>query len=735
MANEKILNTRIINKHASLADWRETGKTGKGADFKLKEGEIALARIELTDNKPTSGENNNISTTPAYIVKVGTEGNNFDESAWAYAKAVDVFAWAKQANLPVECGDDTTAEGYVEGNVISAISFEDGKIKYTTATVATSEGFEDLTGRVAAIEGYLEISEDEDGNPVVGLVNRVAALESIISGEDNGDAFKALSDRGYGWNIMKALESIVGSGNYHAESGATLAGLMDKFAELIGSGESDDEESIEGWTNIGKLAYRLMELERNFDGDGSIELNDGSVASNLIDLLSYIVGENWDSEGPNLTRLQQSIDDIRGDIESPKSLAELEEAINALDVIVNGEATDGSNSLEARLTISCEGHTTVDDENNPLFKRHVIKQGGETVCTIDIPKDLVVQDGELITATAADKAIDDEVIVGDKYIKLVIANTENTAIYIAVKDLVDVYTAEANAAQVQLDISDTNEISATIVAGSIGTTELAADAVTTAKITDKNVTKAKLEQTVQDSLDLADSALQVDSLIGRISIGYRDSGNTNDNGAIGSDVWFNLDNNTDRVSGFTLEAAYDGALEITPKGDFDNNSNFAYATIDLTEEAKASLSNADSAVQRVVVYPTSSTGTDGESGGHAGFDLCTENAAGEESRHLVFDIKAADDGYININTNESTGESLIAELSLDTTAKTAIEQAQTALQSVTDNDVTPSADIVYPEGTTTVPSGIKVSDKGDGTTQNISIDDSITWIFDCGGAF
>ena len=46
------------------------------------------------------------------------------------------------------------------------------------------------------------------------------------------------------------------------------------------------------------------------------------------------------------------------------------------------------------------------------------------------------------------------------------------------------------------------------MAGSIGSTELAADAVVTAKIADGNVTKAKLASTVQTSLDLADTALQ-----------------------------------------------------------------------------------------------------------------------------------------------------------------------------------------------------------------------------------
>ncbi|MBR1559813.1 MAG: hypothetical protein IJ646_06200, partial [Clostridia bacterium] len=97
------------------------------------------------------------------------------------------------------------------------------------------------------------------------------------------------------------------------------------------------------------------------------------------------------------------------------------------------------------------------------------------------------------------------------YIVLTIANATNDKLYIKATDLVDVYRAQASAAQVQLTINPANnEISAAIVAGSIGTTELADGAVTTAKIVDGNVTLAKLATDVQTSLGKADTALQSD---------------------------------------------------------------------------------------------------------------------------------------------------------------------------------------------------------------------------------
>lgn len=102
--------------------------------------------------------------------------------------------------------------------------------------------------------------------------------------------------------------------------------------------------------------------------------------------------------------------------------------------------------------------------------------------TINIPKDLVVSGGSVVTVEDGQDSEGDSTSVADgTYIKLRIQN-QSAPLYINVADLIDDYTAQQNATQVQLAISATNEISATIVAGSIGTTELADDSVTAAKV-------------------------------------------------------------------------------------------------------------------------------------------------------------------------------------------------------------------------------------------------------------
>ena len=82
------------------------------------------------------------------------------------------------------------------------------------------------------------------------------------------------------------------------------------------------------------------------------------------------------------------------------------------------------------------------------LKTYVLKQGTTEIGKIDLPKELVVTGGEVIVAN-------DEtgLTSGEKYLKLTIAN-QDAPVYIAVKDLVDVYTEGAGIA-----ISDANVVS------------------------------------------------------------------------------------------------------------------------------------------------------------------------------------------------------------------------------------------------------------------------------------
>lgn len=224
-------------------------------------------------------------------------------------------------------------------------------------------------------------------------------------------------------------------------------------------------------TDIDNIQAKLTKLA----GDASV---DGSIAKMIADAIKVVTDDLGDVD--NLTTTNKTV-------------------VGAINEV-----------KESVSTAQSAGAVTIEPDSTGLI--YTVKQDNKVVGTINIPKDMVVQSGSV--------EVDPEGQPEGTYIKLVLANVDEP-LYINVGTLVDIYTAKANATQVQIVIdSNSREISASIVAGSIGTTELADDAVTTAKIADANVTKAKLSTALQDSIDKADASASqtaLDAVATRVS--------------------------------------------------------------------------------------------------------------------------------------------------------------------------------------------------------------------------
>ena len=128
---------------------------------------------------------------------------------------------------------------------------------------------------------------------------------------------------------------------------------------------------------------------------------------------------------------------------------------------LQGEIEDLTES--SKVTLSDSGSTT------DYAKIYTISQGNVEVGKINIPKDLVVESGSVVNNPTSE--------LTGTYIKLVIAN-QTEPIYINVADLCDAYTG-GSTSTVNVSISDTNEVTATIVSGSINKSLLSSDVQTT----------------------------------------------------------------------------------------------------------------------------------------------------------------------------------------------------------------------------------------------------------------
>lgn len=219
----------------------------------------------------------------------------------------------------------------------------------------------------------------------------------------------------------------------------------------VGTGESTCEifsgVRSASWNSTTKVLSIVNEAGENID------LNFSDVAS---------------AEGVN-SILETLRDDINSKLNAPASAP-----VAAGQVLRT--VSDGSNGFTtewATLPAAVDYSVTVSDASTTTgyLKSYTFTQGGNTIAVIDIPKDLVVTSGSVVAGTWSANVFTEDVSGEDQALKLVIAN-QSDPVYIDVARLADIYTAEQNAAQVQITIDNTNEISATIVAGSIGATEL-----------------------------------------------------------------------------------------------------------------------------------------------------------------------------------------------------------------------------------------------------------------------
>jgi hypothetical protein len=178
----------------------------------------------------------------------------------------------------------------------------------------------------------------------------------------------------------------------------------------------------------GQSSYTVLDI----DGlAGDIEEINGKIAT-----INGIIGGGID--GTTLTAAINDINDRLGSgFTSNHTVAD---ALEELEDV-----------LTEALTITLES-----SEDDPDYaKVYTLKQGGVSVGTINIPKDLVVKSGSLVHGTWSGNTFIEDEEGPDTALKLVLSN--NDAIYINTKDLIDIYTAgdgivvEDNEISVKLD--------------------------------------------------------------------------------------------------------------------------------------------------------------------------------------------------------------------------------------------------------------------------------------------
>ena len=228
---------------------------------------------------------------------------------------------------------------------------------------------------------------------------------------------------------------------------ADVTGLIDGQLKSARYVDGNTEKAIIGIWNSTTKKWSMIDIESSLLHAvlNAKQINVTDPSSGETKALDKVIFENETATATSLNDLNEKIKAIENAISTAKE-----------------DATNKANAAQA-AAISASDVTLVHEDGTLIYTLYQGTDDNKSeIGKINIPKDMVVESGSVITATNDDIKNDSTVVPGKKYIKLVVTNVEKP-LYIAVHDLYKDHTAAENATDVQVAISDDNVISATIV--------------------------------------------------------------------------------------------------------------------------------------------------------------------------------------------------------------------------------------------------------------------------------
>ena len=340
--------------------------------------------------------------------------------------------------------------------------------------------------------GYKTVLTSADGNNILFYKKPNATLSDVADATIPMGS-SSMSDK------IDALASILG---------ATWDSVNEEYTITLDSGFGPEVETALDAINDLKQSVDLLNDDAATAGSVAnsiataiagldvVEFELASVTNNVVTIkgIKQVDGEIAIGDGAGISLEEVAYTGAAADV----SVADTDghfTATNVEDVLAELAETSDEGIASKTVYIT----ETAGSTSDAFSKRYGIYQGsegdasdpviGEKICDIDIPKDMVVEDGKVVDVTfvegtggAADKLtapigeagaevdVTEEIkgvggtaLATDagKYILLIIANTSSTRLWIKASDLVDVYTG-GTTAEVTIAVDNNNVITATI---------------------------------------------------------------------------------------------------------------------------------------------------------------------------------------------------------------------------------------------------------------------------------
>jgi hypothetical protein len=282
MADVKKLQTRIALKYDSYTNWTDETKEGLGANLVLLKGEIGICEIP-------SG-NNNATTAPTVLFKVGDGEKPFKSLKWASALAADVYSWAKASDVAVDgktikfVGGNVDAQGNKTDKVIT-LNFATPE-EVAAAVKVVSDDLSDLDARVVAIEGSIGTG-GQVATDIADLKTRMGTAEGDIdtleSTKLDASVFTAFND-GTSKKVSEIEADIVAKANA-AKSGAEATAAADATSKA-----NTAESNAKGYAD-GLIAAEVTRSNKYADDAVAVEAAKVSANTAAISALDAKVTE------------------------------------------------------------------------------------------------------------------------------------------------------------------------------------------------------------------------------------------------------------------------------------------------------------------------------------------------------------------------------------------------------------------------------------------------------------
>lgn len=205
------------------------------------------------------------------------------------------------------------------------------------------------------------------------------------------------------------------------------------------------------------------------------------------------------------TELQTAITNaVKAHDESDAAHAALFTALNNKDTAMQADI-DALETEVAKKANSADlvDYTVTVAESSPegYAKAYTFSQKGSEIATINIPKDMVVESGSVVTDPAGQPE--------GTYLKLVLANAEESEIFINVGDLIEYVTSGSAAGdQIVVAVSSDHKVTATLSAGSVTLAQLHADVQAEINKAHEHANKDELDKIVAGDKAKWDAAEQ-----------------------------------------------------------------------------------------------------------------------------------------------------------------------------------------------------------------------------------